>query len=145
MFESRIIAFARRFLSTRTLELIVEPALADLQYDEEAGRRSTMANRVAVLRAVAGGVGDEFRRDAPSFFALALVPAGYYLFLLAVCLDAFSTWGEFFGVAALILTLSFFPVAVCFWPWRVSLGVDLSAVGLAKAEAPAKAAISLAD
>ena len=29
-FESRIIAFAERFLSDRTFELIVAPALADL-------------------------------------------------------------------------------------------------------------------
>jgi hypothetical protein len=118
MFETRIRAFAMRFLSTRTLELIVEPALADLQYDEDAGRRSTVANRVAVVRAVAGGVGDEFRRDALSFFGLALVPAGYYLFMLAVCLDAFRTWSQFFGVAALVLLLSFCPVVVCFWPRR---------------------------
>jgi hypothetical protein len=135
MFERRITAFARRFLSTRTFELIVEPALADLQYDEEAGRRSQLANRMAVVRAVAGGVGDEFRRDALSFFGLALVPAGYYLFMLAVCLDVFRTWSEFFGVAALILVLSFCPVVVCFWPRRASLG----------AEASAKAAVSLAD
>ena len=123
MFESRITTFARRFLSTRTFELIVEPALADLRYDEEAGRRSTVANRLAVLRAVGGGVCDEFRRDAASFFGLALVPASYYLFLLAVCLDAFSTWSEFFGVAALILALSFVPVAVCFWPRRASISL----------------------
>ena len=123
MFEARITAFARRFLSTRTLELIVEPALADLHYDEEAGRRSTVANQYAVLRAVAGGLCDEFRRDAASFFGLTLVPATYYLFLLSVCLDAFSTWGEFFGVAALILTMSFFPVAVCFWPRRSTMSV----------------------
>ena len=116
MFESRIIAFARRFLSTRTLELIVEPALADLQYDAEAGRRSLTVNRLGVLRAVAGGVCDEFRRDALSFFQLALVPAAYYLFMLAVCLDAFRTWSAFFGVAALIVVLSFCPVVVCFWP-----------------------------
>ena len=116
MFEARITAFARRFLSTRTLELIVEPALADLQFDEDAGRRSSIANRWAVLRAVAGGVCDQFRRDAASFFGLALVPAGYYLFLLAVCLDAFRTWSDFFGVALLILVLSFGPVVVCFWP-----------------------------
>ena len=120
MFESRIIAFARRFLSTRTLELIVEPALADLQYDEESGRRSAVANRLAVVRAVAGGACDEFRRDAVSFFSLTLVPAGYYLFMLTVCLDAFQTWREFFGVAALILVLSFCPVVVCFWPRRAT-------------------------
>ena len=126
MFEARITAFARRFLSTRTFELIVEPALADLQYDEEAGRRSMAANRLAVVRAVAGGVGDEFRRDALSFFGLALVPAGYYLFLLTVCLDAFRTWSAFFGVAVLILVLSFCPVVVCFWPRRDGVSASVS-------------------
>ena len=135
MFESRVVAFARHYLSTRTFELIVEPALADLQYDEECGRRSAVANRVAVLRAVAGGLGDELRRDAVSFFTVALVPTGYYVFMMAVCLDAFRTWSSFFGAAGLVLALSFFPVVVCFWPRRASWG----------AEAPAKAAASLAD
>lgn len=123
MFEARIIAFATRFLSARTFELIVEPALADLQYDDAVGRRSRTANRLAVLRAVAGGLSDELRRDALTFFTLALVPAGYYLFMLAVCLDAFQTWSEFFGVAALIVVLSFCPVAVCFWPRRTSVSL----------------------
>jgi hypothetical protein len=135
MFENRIIAFARHYLSTRTFELIVEPALADLHYDEECGRRSIAANRVAVLRAVAGGLCDELRRDAGSFFTVALVPTGYYLFMMTVCLDAFRTWGDFFGAAAVVLVMSFFPVVVCFWPRRASLGAD----------APAKAAASLAD
>jgi hypothetical protein len=124
MFEAQVMAFARRFLSTRTFELIVEPALADLHYDEEIGRRSAAANRVAVLRAVAGGLCDEFRRDAGSFFGLTLVPACYYVFMLTVCLDAFQTWREFFGVAALILVLSFCPVVVCFWPRRAASLAD---------------------
>jgi hypothetical protein len=135
MFESRIISFARCYLSTRTFELVVEPALADLQYDEECGGRSTAANRVALLRAVAGALCDELSRDLVSFFTVALVPAAYYVFMMAVCLDAFRTWGEFFGTAALIVVMSFFPVVVCFWPRRTSLGGD----------APAKAAASLAD
>jgi hypothetical protein len=117
-FETRITTFARRYLSSRTFELIVEPALADLQYDEEFGRRRTVASRVAVLRALSGGMCDELRRDALSFFTVALVPAGYYVFMMTVCLDAFRTWSEFFGTAAVILVMSFFPVAVCFWPRR---------------------------
>lgn len=120
MFESRVIAFARRYLSARTFELIVEPALADLQYDEACGRRSTAANRLAVLRAVAGGLGDELRRDALSFFTVALVPAGYYVFMMTVCLDAFRTWREFLATATLIVVMSCFPVVVCFWPRRAS-------------------------
>ena len=124
MFESRVIAFARHYLSSRTFELIVEPALADLQYDEECGRRGAAANRVAVLRAVAGGLCDELRRDVVSFFTVALVPAAYYVFMMAVCLDAFRTWSEFFVTAALILVMSFFPVAVCFWPRRTASLAD---------------------
>ena len=124
MFESKIIAFARHYLSARTFELIVEPALADLQYDQECGRRGTAANRVAVLRAVAGGLCDELRRDVVSFFTVALVPAAYYVFMMAVCLDAFRTWSEFFVTSALILVMSFFPVAVCFWPRRTASLAD---------------------
>jgi hypothetical protein len=135
MGESRIIVFARCYLSTRTFELVVEPALADLQYDEECGGRSTIASRVAVLRAVAGALCDELRRDAVSFFTVALVPAAYYAFMMAVCLDAFRTWSEFFGTAALIVVMSFFPVVVCFWPRRAPFGAD----------APTKAAASVAD
>jgi hypothetical protein len=55
--------------------------------------------------------------------------------MMAVCLDAFRTWSEFFGTAALIVVMSFFPVVVCFWPRRAPFGAD----------APTKAAASVAD
>ena len=119
-FESRIIAFAERFLSARTFELIVEPALADFHYDEDSGRRSGIANRLAVLRAVGGALYGECRHEAGGFFALTLLPTSYYVFMLAICLDLFQTWGEFFGVVMLILLLSLGPVMVCFWPRRHS-------------------------
>ena len=46
-FETLIVAISDRFLSQRTFELVVEPALADLEFEEAAGRRSRMANRAA--------------------------------------------------------------------------------------------------
>ena len=49
-----------------TFELIVAPALADLQFEEDGGRRSRIADRVAVLRAVAGGVAHDLARDSDS-------------------------------------------------------------------------------
>ena len=49
-FESRIVAFSERFLSDRTFELIVAPALADLEFDRGTGPRSRAANRFAVLK-----------------------------------------------------------------------------------------------
>lgn len=117
-FESRIVAFAERFLADRTFELIVAPALADLEFEDEAGRRGRIANRCAVLRAVAGGVRDDVWRDSGSVFKLALLPACYYLFPVAVGFDYFKTWSEFFVVVLLVLGLSLVPVMVCFWPQR---------------------------
>lgn len=119
-FESTVIAFAERFLSDRAFELIVVPALADLQFDEEAGRRSRLANRYAVLRAVAGGLCDDVWRESMSVFKLSLLSAGYFMFPLALGIEIFKTWSQFFMVATLVLAMSMVPVVVCFWPERRS-------------------------
>lgn len=117
-FESRIIAFSERFLSDRTFQLVVAPALADLEFEpgEEALVRA--ANRFAVIRAVAGALAGEVRRECASFLALTLLPACYYVALLAVCFGAFTTWSGFFALVALIVAMSAAPVMVCFWPSR---------------------------
>jgi hypothetical protein len=117
-FESRVTAFAERFLSDRAFELVVAPALADLQFDDEAGRRSPLANRLAVLRAVGGALGDDIRRDSGSLFKLALLSNCYFMFPVALGIHAFKTWSEFFIVATIVLALSMVPVLVCFWPAR---------------------------
>ena len=117
-FEDRIVAFADRFLTDRTFELIVAPSLADLQFDGGRTRVGRLRNRLAVLRAVAGGLLDEVTRDSASFVVLALLPAAYYTFLLIVFSDFFPAPGGLFAVATLILVLSFAPVIACFWPTR---------------------------
>jgi hypothetical protein len=119
-FESRTMAFAERFLSDRSFQLIVAPALADLRFERGAGPLRRAANGVAVLRAVAGGLRDDLARDSGSFVVLMLVPACYYIFLLILCFDFFSIAisTDFLIVATLILVLSFGPVMVCFWPER---------------------------
>ena len=120
-FESRIIAFAERFLSEHTVQLIVVPALADLQFEggTGTGALNRTANRLAVLRAVAGGLCDEVARGSIGFIALTLMPTCYYLFLAVVCFDFRPTsTGMFFAVATPILVLSLGPVVVCFWPAR---------------------------
>jgi hypothetical protein len=119
-FDSRIIAFADRFLSDRTVQLIVVPALADLQFEDRAGTLRRAANRLAVLRAVAGGLRDDLARDLGSFVALMLLPACYNIFLLVLCFDvlSISISTGFFVAAMLMLVLSFGPVMVCFWPER---------------------------
>ena len=86
-FESRVVAFSERFVSSRSHQLIVAPALADLQFEEtEQGR----GNRLAVIRALAGAVRIDAAQHAATFLILTLVPACYYFVLIAVCFDFFS-------------------------------------------------------
>lgn len=121
-FESRVISFSERFLSSRSRQLIVAPALADLQFEQsERGR----GNRFAVLRALAGAARVDAAQHAPTFVILTLVPACYYFVLIAVCFDFFSGRAGQEGVlltvtrvAAPLLLMSLVPVMVCFWPER---------------------------
>lgn len=117
-FESRILAFSDRFLSDRTVQLVVAPALADLQFDEDAGRRRRAANRLAVLKAVAGGLRDDVSRDSSSMLKMALLSVCYHLTPLAMGLDYFKTWSDFFTMVTVVLALSLVPVMVCYWPPR---------------------------
>ena len=119
-FESRVMVFSERFLSDRAFRLIVEPALADLQFDEERGRRCGVANRLAVLRAVAGGFRLDFWRDSGSLLKMLLMSLSYHMFPLAVGIEYFKTWSEFFAAMLLVTALSLVPVMVCYWPPRQS-------------------------
>ena len=85
-------SLSTRFLSERTHDLIVAPAIADLQYDSrdtEAGLRAR--------------------------------PATYYTFLLILVVPEVTVlagrWGPFL-LASGLGVLSFAPVLVCCWPER---------------------------
>ena len=119
-FESWVNAFAERFLSDRTFELIVAPALADLQFEQPSGWVRQAEHRVAVLRAVAGGLRDDAARGCGSFVMLMLLPICYHVFLLLICFDFFSISLStgFVAAATLIVVLSLGPVLACFWPQR---------------------------
>ena len=117
-FESLVTRFSSRLLSPRTFELIVAPALADLQFDDRGGVLRQAFNRGAVLRAVGGGLADEIRRGMLMFLLLILVPAAYYCFFLILCLSFFSPAAVSAAVAMGIVFLSLGPVAVLFWPER---------------------------
>lgn len=117
-FESCVIAFSERFVTDHTFQLVVAPALADLEFDPGRTPLARFANRLAVIKAVAGGLGHELKRDSGIFVALTLVPACYYLCLMMLCLDAVTTWTQALAVAGFIATLSLLPVTVCFWPSR---------------------------
>ena len=118
-FESRVVAFSTRFLSGRSFELIVAPALADLQFERAGGRLAP--GRLAVLRALAGAVRADLASNAGLFFMLTLVPMCYYFVLITVCFDFFSGHAGrsgFIAAAAPLMVVSIAPVLVCFWPER---------------------------
>jgi hypothetical protein len=117
-FESFVIAICDRFVSQRTFDLIVTPALADLEFEEASGRCNPIASRGAVLRAIAGGVAHDMRSGSGGFLKLTLLSASYYAFPVAVSVRIFETWSDFFLAASVVLALSLIPVMVCFWPQR---------------------------
>jgi hypothetical protein len=125
-FESRILTFGQRFLSTRTYELIVAPAVADLQFERDTGRLPRATQHLGVLRAVAGAVRDDCVRVSPDFLALMLLPTAYYVFLMVLWFDVFSISLSTDSVVVAVLTwiLSFAPVMACFWPERSTRGIE---------------------
>ena len=119
-FENAVLEFTDRFLSDRTHRLIVAPALADLQFADRGGRLHRLANRVAVIRAIAGGLRDDLAGVSGAFALLAVVPACYYLTMLVLFVNFFTTLTGPGVAAALVIVgvLSFGPAVICVWPER---------------------------
>jgi hypothetical protein len=125
MFLQRIESLSARFLSERTYELIVAPAIADLQYDPDArSDRYSAAGYFSVLVAFAGAAYEELTADSAllKIAGLALIPATYYAFLIALVVPEA---GEFvasqsgpLALAVGIAVMSFGPVLACCWPER---------------------------
>jgi hypothetical protein len=116
-----------RWLRERTFELVVAPAIADLQFDEDAAGIRRARNAAAVMSAFAWGLYEDLTSDPGSFvtFAvLALIPAGYYTLLIMICAPLgkfpFSDSRGRLIVGAAILALSLGPVIACYWPERPS-------------------------
>jgi hypothetical protein len=117
-FESAIIAFSTRFLSGRSFDLIVAPALADLDFEHATRRCGAAGSRMAVLRAVAGALQHEMRHGSVDFVKLTLLSFCYFIFPLTLGIGIFETWSDFALAAMFVLGMSLVPVMVCFWPTR---------------------------
>jgi len=117
-FERCILTFCDFFLKQRTFDLIVAPALADLEFEEAGGRRAWLANRAAVVRAAVGGAVYDALQGTSGFFKLSLLSISYFMFPVALSVNLFATWFEFLLAAAGVLVLAMIPVMVCFWPER---------------------------
>ena len=123
-FIDRVESVSTRFLSERTHELIVAPAIADLQYDSGDGSPGTRG-RFSVLVALAGAVFEEITSDLRvlKIAGLALIPAIYYAFLIVLVVPEAGTflaarWSPF-TLAIGVAVLSFGPVLACCWPERI--------------------------
>ena len=117
-FQSWVIAFCDRFLAQRTFELIVAPALADLEFEDAAGRRSRLANRTAVVRAVTGALREDARAASGGFMKLALLSVSYFMFPVAVSGSVFKTWEGYLTAATIVFIAAMVPVLACFLPDR---------------------------
>lgn len=112
-----------RFLSERSHELIVGPAIADLQHDAGGSARQSIRGALPVLVAFAGALYDELTADSGLWriAALALIPAMYYAFLIVLILPEagpFLTARAGLPILAVGAAMSFAPVFVCCWPER---------------------------
>jgi hypothetical protein len=120
-FVETITALSDRFLTERSFSLIVEPAIADLAYDEAAGERRRL-RQLPLLIAFAGAIWDDAVRDNLWTFAgLVSIASCYYFFFFLLGIaggpkhvptDTMAT----LGIA--VVTLSLAPAIVCFWPER---------------------------
>ena len=124
----RIDALSSRFLSERSYELIVAPAIADLQHDAAQTPRS-MRGSFSVLVAFAGALYDEITADSGLWriAALALIPAMYYAFLIVLILPEagpFLRARAGLPLLAIGAAMSFAPVLVCCWPERTTRRPD---------------------
>ena len=122
-FVAAITAVSTRFLTQRSFDLIVAPALADFDLDLADGTRRDTAARVAVLSAFLGAVWEDAVRggDLARFAGLVLIPVCYYTFFFLLGLPAgadrlSATVVTLLGLA--VVTLSLAPALVCFWPER---------------------------
>lgn len=119
-FLSIVSGLSQRFLSHRSFELIVMPALDDFTYEQQT---SNPGSYVAVLTAVAGAAWEDVVRSGAlrTFAGLVMIPICYHAFLFVLLqpqgLDQLS------GLHMLVLggsfvTLSLGLVLVCYWPAR---------------------------
>jgi hypothetical protein len=122
-FVATITGLSTRFLTERSFELIVTPALADYELDTATGRSETAA-RAAVLSAVIGAVWEDAVRggDLARFAGLVLIPICYYtfFFLLGLPKGVGLSSPIITALAIGVVTLSLAPAIVCYWPERDS-------------------------
>ena len=118
-----ITTLSDRFLRERTFDLIVAPAIADLQYDGDDAPTRRLRNRLLVSYAFVCALYEDATSDSSllTFAALVIIPASYYTFLVIACApdaDWFATSRGRVTVGVIIAVLSLGPAIACYWPER---------------------------
>jgi hypothetical protein len=129
-FVDAITALSQRFLTEHAFAFIVEPALADLEYDADTRAVRRLTSQFSVIVALLGACWDDAIRGGhlTTFAGLALIPLCYYSFWFLVWVPqgvrdlgaAFMT-----AVTLVVLALSLGPVIVCYWPERHTRNTSL--------------------
>ena len=124
-FVAAITALADRFLTERSFELIVTPALADFELESAETGRRRLAAQAAVVSALIGAIWEDAIRhgDFARFAGLVLIPVCYYTFFFLLGLPGGMRRmppSLFGGLAVAVVALSFAPAIVCYWPDRAS-------------------------
>jgi hypothetical protein len=126
-FVATVTGLSTRFLTERSFDLIVAPALADFDWDLSTGNRSRLGCRAAVVKAMIGAAWEDVVRggDLALFAGLVLLPICYYavFFLLGFPAGAERLSSSVITLLGLaVVTLSLAPALVCFWPDRQERG-----------------------
>lgn len=121
-FVAAITALSERFLTDRSFELIVTPALADFEFDPNASGAHRFAPHRAVLAAFLGALREDVARagDIGTFAGLVLIPVCYYsfFFILGLPKGMPMVSGPLMALGIAVVALSLAPVIVCYWPER---------------------------
>ena len=121
-FVAAITALSERFLTDRSFDLIVTPALADFEFDRQPSGPRRFAPHRAVLAAFFGALRDDVIRggDVGTFVGLVLIPVCYYsfFFILGLPKGVPMASGPLTALGIAVVALSLAPVIVCYWPAR---------------------------
>ena len=130
MAGDRLMRVARSVLHEDTFELMVAPAIADLQIDVSP------AGYAAACSSLAGALAEDFRldlraiaEDAGMMASLMAIQASYYACMLTLLVAHMSATDAltmlmlgrsqpFLIALSLLVTVSAIPTIACFWPPR---------------------------
>ena len=115
-----------RFLTQRSHELIVAPAIADLQHDAPDTAPASVRGCASVVVAFAGAAYEDLTADSSvlRIASLALIPASYYTFLIYLCVpeavEYVTARAGRLAIPFVVAVLSLAPVLACCWPERTT-------------------------